>query len=250
MITSKSINLYQHVSASNEPRVFKHWHASSIAECPRAHYFKRLGIPSLRAPGAGMMLRWKAGHLIEEAIRPHVEAVWPKVTSNVRLTDKKLDVTGEYDNLSDDEELIEVKSVSVYAFKDSHGTLGLKEQIGNHANGNRMWGIREDAYLHHRMQNHVYALLLPNVKRISYIYIALDGRIVTYQEDLDPELTQEVTDRLEQLNRSWRARTPPPCLCKSTSHALYEPVMQWCDYREGDDCCSLDLIKEKENKNE
>ena len=45
--------LYKSIRDANEDRVFEQWHASSIAECPRAHYFKRLGIKSLNNPGAG-----------------------------------------------------------------------------------------------------------------------------------------------------------------------------------------------------
>ncbi len=242
MISKKSIELYQVIADKNEERVFKHWHASSLSECPRAHYFKRRGVLSVNKPGAGKVLRWQAGHALEEAVRPHVEACWPNVESNVRVTDKKLDLTGEYDNRSEDT-IIEVKSVSVYAFKESKGVVGLKEQLGFHDNGNRKWGIREEPYLHHRIQNHAYALMLDGIEQIEYIYISLDGRIATYKEKVSSSITDLIHRRLVLLNDHWSSGTPPACICHEKDHPLYAPVMQWCDYKTKTGCCSLDLIK-------
>jgi hypothetical protein len=86
-----AVAIYQSIHAANEPRVFKHSHASSIAECPRAHYFKRQAVPPVNIPTAAKMLRWQAGHIIEEVLRPHLKKLYPDLKSNQRLTSEELD---------------------------------------------------------------------------------------------------------------------------------------------------------------
>lgn len=242
-----SIKIYQAIADANEDRVFKHWHASSIAECPRAQYFKRLGIPAIEKPTSAKILRWQGGHALEEAIREHIASVYGEVESNQRFTSKTYDLTGEYDNYEPTaKRLIEIKSISDYAFKEQDGVTALKEQVGVHPNGNRKWGLKQTPYLNHELQNHAYALLLDEigieVKYIDYVYISLHGRVVTYSTEVSNDLTNQVLKRLEALNEAWEEKVPPVCICQE-GHPLYEPVMQWCNFREGDRCCSLDLIK-------
>lgn len=248
-----SVKLYQSVSEANERRVFDHWHASSIAGCPREHYFKRLGLAPLQSPSAARILRWDAGHSIEEVIRPHLLKMFPDLKSNERLTSEELDLTGEYDNYSlEAKTIIEVKSVHDYAFKDSQGTVALKEKTGE-KNGRNSWGMKDEPYLHHALQNHSYKLLLEEqdlpVERIIYVYISLSGRIVVYDTKPDETLTDNVMARLGALNDAWTNQAPPECICQP-KHPLWDSVMQYCDYRdeENETCCSLDLlnnIKEK-----
>ena len=242
--------LYKSISAANEDRVFTNWHASSIAECPRSHYFKRLGIKGLNQPTGAKILRWGAGHNIEQAIRPHIEKMFKNVVPNVRMTSKKLSLTGEYDNYSEEEAtLIEIKSVSDFAFYEKNGVTGLKENIGNWENGNKRWAIKETPYLHHELQQHSYKLLLDELKkplkRIIYIYISLNGRIVAYDTKPRQAFTDNVLARLKVLNEAWEKQEPPACICVP-NHPLYDGVMRFCDYaQEGKPCCDLELIKWK-----
>jgi len=249
----KSIQLYQAIAESNEDRVFKLWHASSMSMCPRAHYFKRMAVPSLSKPTGAKVIRWGAGHHLETAIRPHIEAVYGKTASNDRMTSEKLSLTGEFDNLVvSDSRLVEIKSVSDFAFIQRNGITSLKEATG----GINKWGkadykAKDTPYLGHEIQNHAYVLLLKEkgiaVKNIDYVYISLSGRIVVYSTEVQPTIMRNVKARLEALNQAWETKTPPPCIC-TPEHPLYDSVMQWCDYKEEGRCCSLELLnKEKQD---
>lgn len=226
--------VYQAVQNADEIRVFEKWHASSIAECPRSHYFKRLAVPRKSYVGAGKMLRWKAGHLYEEAIRPFLEEVYPDLISNERIESSTLDLTGEYDNYTATEKMIiEDKTVHDFAMQYRR-----KDDKRFHL---------KDAkpYLNHELQNHCYVLLLreqgKEVEFITYLYITLDGRIATYKTPVKPELLNEVQERLRTLNTAWANQEPPECICNE-KHPLWKSTMQYCDYRNGDECCSLNLL--------
>lgn len=252
MNNDRSIALYQSIKAGNERRVFSHWHASSISDCPRAHYFKRLGIKPLQEPSAALIIRWGAGHLLEQMIRPHVEAVYGKAASNDRMTSKELDLTGEFDNLIlQGNRLVEIKSVHDMAFIERDGKTYLKEQTGTKQWGQKTvktWGAKETPYLHHELQNHSYVLLLKEqgveVEGIDYVYISLSGRIVVYSTEVQQKMLDNVTARLNVLNEAWKTQTPPDCMCHLTEHPLYDSVLRYCDYRTEDGCCSLELLKE------
>lgn len=252
--------LYKKISEANEPRIMEHFHGSSIAECPRSHYFKRLGVPPVSTPGAGKMLRWQVGHLVEEAIRPYLKQLYPNLVSNVRFTNEELDLTGEVDNYNPDEkEIIEIKSVGprAIAYKKVADTRHhLRDQ---------------KPYLSHELQQHAYVTLMhtngqryevnlpankPNwqppswdVEKITYLYISLEGLIVPYTTQVKPELLENVSKRLQMLNEAWASKTVPECICKP-EHPLWGSTMQFCDYRNnteapGIKCCDLSLIKEK-----
>lgn len=245
-----SMSLYNSVSEANEERVFENWHASSIGMCPRAHYFKRLGIKPLSVPSGAKILRWSAGHNIEAAIRPHIEKLYKGVGSNERMTSERLHLTGEFDNYSEElATLIEIKSVSDFAFYERNGVTGLKEQVGNWDNGNKRWAIKETPYLHHELQQHCYVELLRElnkpIEKIDYVYISLNGRIVGYKTEVQQAILDEVRTRLNILNSAWEAQVPPECICHKTDHPLYESVMKWCDYQDGGECCSLSLTEGK-----
>ena len=264
----RAISLYQSIKDSNERRVYEHWHASSISDCPRAHYYKRLGIEPLRKPSAAMVIRWESGHAIEKTIRQHIENVYGKTVSNVRMTDKELDLTGEFDNMViANNRLVEIKSVHDLAFIEREGKLSLKEKTGTAMRAGReinTWGIKDTPYLHHELQNHAYVLLLSKnnitTKNIDYVYISLSGRIVVYTTDVQQELLDNVIKRLSILNEAWNSKELPPCICNDTNHPLYDGVMSYCDYQDpnGGECCSPQLqyqqttildnkIKEKSN---
>ena len=244
-----SIKLYQSISQSDEPREYTSWHASSIAMCPRAQYMQRLKVPVVNKPTAALMLRWEAGHLIEEVIRPHILALYPsdKVKSNVRLYSKADDFTGEYDNLAvEAKTIVEVKSVGDDAFINRDGNTYLKQNVGTFTDKNgqtkNRWDKKLTPYLHHEIQNHGYALLLRrqgfNVENIKYIYISLRGRIVVYDTPVKDELIKRVIDILKVLNRAWRDKQPPECIC-NPEHDLWGVVLQYCPYREENQCCVI-----------
>ena len=249
-----SVKLYQSVAEENKEREYKHWHASSIAMCPRAHYFARLGIPELVKPSAAKILRWGAGHHLEAAIRPHIEKLYPDVISNNRLTSIKMDLTGEYDNFSPTSKtLIEVKSVDDMAFYDSDGGLALKKKIGLWPNGRNRWAASDEPFLGHQLQNHAYVLLLQEsgleVEEIHYIYVALKGRLVAYKTKVNPDYIENVENRLQALRSAWRIKKPPVCICRP-EHELYDSVMQFCGYKTEEGCCNINLVKEQDEGNE
>lgn len=232
----------------------EHWHASSLAACPRNQYFNRLGVPYVSKPSGAKILRWSAGHNIEQAIRPHIEKLYKGIGSNERMTSEALDLTGEFDNYSEEmATLVEIKSVSDFAFLERNGVTGLKEQVGTMPNGNKRWGLKNKPYLHHEWQQHAYNLLLRELGKplfnIDYVYISLNGRIVGYKTEVQDQILADVTNRLNLLNEAWKTQTPPACICNDTENEMYAGVLQWCDYREGSDCCSLELLNNhKENK--
>ena len=241
----------------------KAWHGSSIASCPRAHYFKRLGVKPLQPATGAKILRWDTGHAYEAIIRPHLQKLYPKLVSNIRFFNKELDLTGELDNYDPESKtIIEIKTV--------------------HPNAVRYRKVAEDRnhlkdgqqYLHHEYQQHVYELLMRHpasevklgekyekmtapwpVEKIVYLYISLAGLLVPYETDVKPEITAAVNKRLALLNQAWQLKKPPPCLCHSP-HPLYAGTMQWCDYRtikpdkhiHDPNCCSLNLEKEIPNE--
>jgi hypothetical protein len=243
-----SKKLYLSISEANEVRILKNWHCSSMAECPRSHYFKRMGVKTVNVPTAAKMLRWQAGHIIEEVIRPHLLKMYPDLKSNVRLRSKKLDLTGEYDNYSEEVRTIfEIKSVHVFAPKNI-------EREGK-------------PYLNHEYQNHTYKILLSaddtevlvdkekdlwvplekplQVESITYIYIALDGRIIVLDTKVQESIVANIQKRLEILKAAMEG-TIPPCLCKET-HPLWKSTTQYCDYQEkGKECCRVELLNKKE----
>lgn len=240
-----AIKLYQSIGAANEERVYKHWHASSIATCPRTHYFERLGVEHTRRVSSALVLRWGAGHHLEESLRPHIEKVWGRTTSNVRLTSKKWQLTGEYDNLIlDGTTLVEVKSVHDRAF-------GYGKEATLRDN---------EPYLHHVLQNHAYVLLLGEegkvVTNIDFVYVSLSGRLCVYKTEVNPKYLEWVKARLTLLNEAWKEQIPPVCKCSEVDSPLFGGVYQWCDFRSSDapdpptkeedpNCCNLNLIKEK-----
>lgn len=231
--------IYDSVEADNKPRILEQWHCSSIAECPRAQYFKRLKFKTLRRPTGAKILRWEAGHKIEEVVRPHLQKHYPHLKSNVRYTSKELDLTGEYDNYSEENKtLIEVKSVIGHAFRKRYS-------------GDTRYHLRdEQPYLSHLYQNHAYVLLLREqglpVEQITFLYVTLDGLICSYTVSVDGDIISAVKKRLDVLKTALETNQPPDCLCYA-EHPLYKSCTQFCDfYNAGTKvCCDETLLKEE-----
>lgn len=247
----RSSAIYDSLTDGEEERVFDYFHASSIAICPKAHYMKRKGIPGLSKPTGAKILRWGAGHSIESVIRQHIINVYGKTTSNVRYISEQLQLSGEYDNLTQDNRLIEVKSVHDLAFIERDGTTALKEDNGKKGpRGGILWELKESPYLHHELQNHTYALLLQEqgieVKNIDYIYVSLSGRVVVYSTEVNPKYLKWVEDRLALLRKAIKTDTAPTCLCKDFDSPLYPLTYRWCDYKDETNNTCCEVTKEKE----
>jgi len=225
-------NLYRVIEKNNTPRPMEKWHASSISECPRAQYFKRLGVPAIEKPGAGKILRWRAGHSIEGEIRKELLELYPDGEFNQRYETDTL--TGEFDfYVPSLKRIIEIKSVHDFAMRQKN-----KEAI-----------LRDDEpYLNHELQNHCYVLLLrkhnKEVEEIEYLYITLGGLMCSYRTPVKKKLLRNVQARLKTLNEAWEKQEPPECICKE-DHPLWKSTMQWCQYKDSHGCCNLNLIKEK-----
>lgn len=228
--------IYNSVAEANEPRVFERWHASSIAECPRAHYYKRLGVPPITQPTAAKMIRWQAGHILEEVVRPHLQKHYPDLKSNIRLNSDVWDLTGEYDNYSEASKLlIEVKSVNGRAIKRRY------------ADEDRYHLRDEQPYLNHIYQNHAYALLLQEhklpIERITFLYVTLDGLLCSYTMEIKLGVIDAVKKRLGILRTALKSDELPDCLCLDTAHPLYNCQMRWCDYKDEGGCCDERLSR-------
>lgn len=249
--TQLTSQLYQSITADNQPRVMSHWHASSIAQCPRAQFYARKGIAPLTTPTGAKLLRWRAGHLIEEVIRPHLKKLYPDLLSNVRMTNHALDLTGEFDNYSPSARTIfEIKSVSSHAVKYQR-VLDTRKHLKD-----------SQQYLHHEFQQAAYVALmrredtdkqsdelntikphLADVEHIVYLYITLDGLLVPYATPVNDTLVSKVEKRLELLRKNWTNQTLPECVCAEEDHPLYKGVLQYCDYKSpGVACCSPELF--------
>ncbi len=222
-----SVALYKKIEEMDEPREYLRWHCSSIYKCPLEQWLLRKGQPITNKPTSALRLRWQVGHKMEEAIRPYLEALYPDIKSNLRLTSEKLDMTGEYDNLVGTE-LYEVKSVHPFAFKH------LEKERKPH--------------LHYELQQHAYVLLLAEqgieVTKINYIYLSLDGRVMCFTTDVQDELLDNVKARLRALNDAWKSQKPPECICKVKGHALEKAAHQYCNYKDAYECCKIKSKKE------
>jgi hypothetical protein len=247
-----SIALYQSIKDDDAERIYECWHASAIAMCPRAHYFKRLGVPETQEPTSGAkLLRLRTGHLMEEVIRAHIKKVYGDTWSNGRYTSADFQLTGEFDNyVPAQRRLVEIKTVHDMAFIDEGGVTTLKEDTGERTKwGRPVYKPKLTPYLHHELQNHTYALLLAElnvgVRAIDYVYLSLSGRVVVYSTEVQEKLLDNVGKRLSALNAAWEQQEPPACICKPP-HPLWDGVMAWCPYRqEGKPCCDLNLIKKE-----
>lgn len=242
--------IYDSITDGDEERVYDYFHASSIAICPRSHYFKRLGIPGYNQPTGAKILRWQAGHSIEEVIRQHIVHVYGECQSNVRYISEELQLSGEYDNLTKDHRLVEIKSVHDMAFIEKGGAVGLKLDTGEKGpRGGVQWAVKDSPYLHHELQNHAYALLLKEqdvtATGIDYVYVSLSGRVVVYTTQINPKYLKWVEDRLALLRKAYKTQTAPDCLCKDFDSPLYNLTYKWCDYKNETDGTCCELIKEK-----
>jgi len=269
-----AIKLYQAIAEDNEVRKYNEFHASNIAECPRAHFYRRLGLEPLKRASGALVLRWQTGHKVEEVIRPYLQKIYPNLISNVRMTNDRLNLTGEFDNYDpDSKQLIEIKSVHPQAVK--------YKKVGDSRNHLR----DEKQYLHHEWQQHAYVYLMSQkdtyrpymatatlqeiekgtgvvkqggynlierkapldineVEKITYIYISLSGLIVPYTTDVNQEILSNVKDRVEYLNTCYTAKQLPRCTCNEDD-VFWKMSGQYCDWKNEatGECCSPKLVE-------
>lgn len=280
MDNTLTISLYLAINETDQPREISHWHASSIAKCPRALYFERKGIKGLPSnePSGAKKLRWRSGHAIEATIRPELEKLYPQMLANVRFTNTELDLTGEFDGYDPTTKtLISVKSVHDFAFITRDNVTGLKERTGTDARGKAAFELKKEPYIHHQWQEHSYVILLRHahtkshgayqlgelvpyevspleitqplsmqplsVEHITYVYITLSGLIACYTTDVNPEILDKVERKLTYLRECWEKNELPVCLCQD-GREMYQVTDQYCPYRNGEICCDENLIKE------
>lgn len=260
-----SIEVYQKIAEARQPRKIHHFHASSIARCPRALYFERKGVQALSEPTGAKILRWETGHALEASIRPYLKALYPNLISNVRLTNKTLDCTGEFDNYDPDSKtLIEIKSVHPYAVITRQGQTTLKLNVAE-SGEKAKWEPKPTPYLNHEYQNHAYALLMKHpdttvdhpdseineqiplgvtpVEKITYIYVTLGGLLVSYTTPVKPDVIEAVEGKLRAMREYWAGDIMPPCNCHE-GKLFWGEVNQWCDFKSDDGCCNPKLLEE------
>lgn len=233
--TDIKINLYNSIKEEREERVYNNWGGSSLAKCPRMQYMSRLGVPPVQELTGAKLMRFQAGNILEDFIRPHLVKQFPELRSNERIISDELDLSGEFDNYDPvSKRLIEIKSVHVFAPKH----------------------LEKDnkPYFHHEYQQHAYKLLLEaqgeEVDVITYVYISLDGQLVVFNTEPSEEIESNVRKRLKLLHDAWEKQEPPICICQQENHPLWKSEMRYCNYRTIDvnppkldpSCCDLKLI--------
>ncbi|SRR6266536_3049728 len=259
-LTELTSKLYKSFQDENKPRELNNWHASSIAQCPRAQMYARADIPPLAKPTGAKIIRWQSGHEIEGVIRPHLKKLYPNLISNVRFTNEELNLTGEIDNFDlDSKTLIEIKSVSTHAVKyrkvsddrahlrDERPYLGHEYQqaayIALFRHQNTYIDELGDFLDGGSVKDFMRQMLL--IKQVIYLYITLDGLLVPYSTPVSEGIVSNVLKRLNVLRAAWKAQESPECLC-SEDHPLWKSVMQFCDYRNGSECCSIKLWENRD----
>ena len=264
-----SINVYQAIARLRKPREIKMWHSSSIAKCPRSLYFERLKVPALNVPTAAKEIRFESGHSVETALRKPLKELYPDLKSNVRLRNKKLDLTGEYDNIVPSQKrLIEIKSVDIGAVIQRNNVLSLKKEVGLDDRGRKLYEPMLEPYKHHIWQQESYCLLMETpgteyfdvkkkewlplepmtIEQIDYIYVTLRGQLVAYKTPRSPGITKRVSDKVNYLNDALNGSKMPICMC-SENQEFWKEQNQYCDYQSEGECCSPSLVnKLKEQK--
>lgn len=228
--------IYESIRDGMKVRPMEMWHASSLAMCPKAQFLQRKEVPAIQAQGPGRQLMWDVGHDTEARLRPHLEHIYPLLSSNQRFDDKELDLTGEYDNYDPDSNmLIEVKTVGPRAIRYKK------------VNEDR-YNLKEDKpYYHHEIQNHAYALLMSrrgiSVTDIAYVYCSREGLLATYQTAVQPDILDEVKHRLDILNEAWSNNVAPDCICNDDTYPRFAELrggqMQFCPYKTDWGCCDV-----------
>lgn len=202
---------------ARDPKEFDSWRASSIGQCPRAHTYKRLDIPSSKERNKRKHRVFEAGHVFHKFIQDIADSTGHATQIEAEIYDKELDLGGRYDLLIEaDGKRILYDIKTCHSYKFTH----LDEQGG--------------ADHHHKMQLAAYMLLLKRAKTPvdegRILYVSKDDlRTLDLSYQLTKELEDDVIAEVNLLNKHWAEKTIPPCWCGK------EPV-EWqlekgyCDY--------------------
>lgn len=171
------------------------WHASQIGSCMRGIYLNRLG----KAPDSPLDDRtlriFDMGNKIEDWIVNLIKLQGIDVETQVRVEDKKLNLTGYADAVikyKNEREVLEIKSKHSKAFwwMDKKG---------------------QGAQRHHMYQLWLYLYIL-KIDRGVIVYVSKDDsailQYVVFRNDAT--LKKEVMNILDTLNNCWEKKILPP----------------------------------------
>lgn len=187
-----------------EPRVQQAFHPSSLWECPRKQMFSYLGVPGDDTADSRLRMIFLDGHwrhlkwqtmLLKAGIITHPE---------VAVVDQQARFVGSIDGVNEDE----------------HWGLEIKGT----------WTIPKEPKHEHVMQIHGYMWARPDLTHFNVIYENKQSQeFREFRVDRNPELIEEIDDRLIYLNNCANLKELPsvisPC-AKATG-----PVWQKCPYR-------------------
>lgn len=206
---------------------FKSWRASSIGGCPRAHYFKRLGIKETIPTDDITNRKFEAGNIFHDFLEgitvEEVEKRGGTVYREKTLYDKNLDVGGRYDLLIEIDgfrQLRDIKSQHSGLFHRLRNAAGI---LGDDDKDTRIRKMQEAFWRNYPNQVKqlvTYMILLEEAGQ------AVDeGVIVRVSKDdlslaevhynLTPELKKLVLDEIGVLNKCWADKILPPCNCST-----------------------------------
>jgi hypothetical protein len=174
------------------------WNCSKLGSCLTGVYLERLGVkPDTEFTDRELRV-FAAGHLFEEFFADLVKDYKDvKIERQVRVEDKKLDVTGYADMVVevDGQKLVyEIKSKNSRAF-------WYMEKKGEGANKQ------------HQMQIWLYMHIL-GIEEGRLLYLEKDT-LTTLEYPIylkNQELEESVMKELDILNRAWKEQLPPPVL--------------------------------------
>lgn len=217
------------------------WRASSLGKCPRAAFYKRLGVEETSPLDERTQRVFKVGDIFHEWIQDIANDEGYALAIEYELEDKKLDLEGRCDLIVHADKkriLVDIKTINSRAFWHL-------EKSGKTV---------QEKYPQYVRQLGAYMLMLKKngepVDEGRVLLVSKDDLMlkeVTYY--LTTELEQAVTEELEMLNKHWAEKTLPPCRCME----LYigkdgkSSGPRYCNYKtEGkNQCCDESLAKGK-----
>lgn len=214
------------------------WRASSIGQCLRSHYFKRLGIePTI--PLTDITLRkFEAGNIFHDFIQgiteKEVDKLGGVVSNEVEMLDNELDLGGRYDmliELDDKRILKDIKSQHSGMFHKLQREA--KELTKEDTSEGRQRGMKEafwEKYPHQVMQLAAYMVLLKRagqpVDEGVIVRVSKDDlSLAEVHFELTDELEKRVLDEVALLNKHWKEKTLPYCTCSESDWGV-----KYCSY--------------------
>lgn len=230
-----------HIDAQPE-KEYTSWRASSIGNCLRQHFYRRLGVKPTIQKTDGTLRKFKAGDLFHDFIQgitiQEVEKQGGVAVKEVELYDKELDLGGRYDlmiELENRRVLKDIKSQNSRMFHKLRyqvtKKLGKKfEESSTEERQRAMQEVVWEKYPHWVMQIAAYMVLLKRagtpVDEGVIVRVSKDDlSLAEIHYPLTEELENRVLEELTILNKHWKAKTLPPCTCgKSDWGTMY------CEY--------------------